>query len=133
MKKKSKTKSKKEPKEEPKTFGGISKSYAEKRESLRRSYLTEKQREQEKPTLQEAQKRLDKQERQAKVDRVKKIGSRAIKRLTAGKALRKPTAKLPNYSARKVLMKGANQGALVREGRTGFFNDEYVKETKWLS
>jgi len=49
------------------------------------------------------------------------------------KILKKPTAKLPSYDPKKVLMKGTGNTKLVREGKTGYFNDEYERETKWLS
>lgn len=49
--------------------------------------------------------------------------------------LKKPSASpIKAISPEKVLTKGLPQRAtLVREGRTGYFNNEMAKEIKWLS
>ena len=54
------------------------------------------------------------------------------KKIKERKILKKPK-RLPSYSPEKVLMKGVGKPALVREGRTGHFSDEYEEEIKWLS
>lgn len=44
-----------------------------------------------------------------------------------------PTIKLQELSAVKALAKGIpSDAALVSKGRTGFFQEEYEKEEKWL-
>jgi hypothetical protein len=53
------------------------------------------------------------------------------KGLFKGKVLSKPTAKLPSTDPKKFIRGGGDR--LVREGRTGFFNEEMMEETKWLS
>jgi len=41
---------------------------------------------------------------------------------------------LPKYDSTKAVAELASKtGALVRQGRTGYFNDEYAREVKWLS
>ena len=51
------------------------------------------------------------------------------------KLLKKPLAKgikrLSAVSAVKNM--ASNTGALVKEGRTGYFQSEYMEETRWLS
>jgi hypothetical protein len=54
------------------------------------------------------------------------------KKLLGQKILKKPKVTLKKISAEKIILKNGNQ-ALVKEGRTGFFNKEMVEETKWLS
>jgi len=49
-----------------------------------------------------------------------------------GKILKKPTAKLPSYNPEKMIMKGISNQALVREGRSKYFDEEYREEIKWL-
>jgi hypothetical protein len=50
-----------------------------------------------------------------------------------GKFLKTPKIKIHPISATKLIspQKGEHH-ALVSEGRTGYFNDEYEKEMKWL-
>jgi hypothetical protein len=50
-----------------------------------------------------------------------------------GKLLSKPKIKIESISSTKLIspQKGEHH-ALVKEGRTGYFNDEYEKEMKWL-
>lgn len=44
----------------------------------------------------------------------------------------KPTAKIKGINPEKFITKGLGKPVLVREGKTGYFNEEYVGETKWL-
>ncbi len=115
------------------TFGGISKKYESKREKLRVSHISKEQRESEKPTLQESQQKLEKQERGEKIKRLEAIGSRVSKRLFGQKLLKKPTAKVPSVNPQRFISKDSARQSLVREGRTGYFNQEMMEEAKWLS
>lgn len=88
----------------------------------------------------ERQLEVDKEERRAKISLAKKkvegIGKSAMNLLTSRgqhTILRKPTAKLPSTDPKKFITKGMGKQSLVREGRTGFFNEEMMEETKWLS
>lgn len=49
-----------------------------------------------------------------------------------GKFLKKPKAKIEKVSPEKFVTKGLTKTPLVKEGRTGYFSDEYEKEIKWL-
>jgi hypothetical protein len=48
------------------------------------------------------------------------------------KFLKKSKEKIKGISPKAVL-RTFEGGSLVREGRTGYFNDEYEKEVKWLN
>jgi hypothetical protein len=49
------------------------------------------------------------------------------------KFLKKPTQKLPSTDPKKFITRGLGRQSLVREGRTGYFNEEMMEEAKWLS
>lgn len=49
-----------------------------------------------------------------------------------GKFLKKPKVKIESISPQKFISGKRESHSLVREGRTGYFNDEYKKEMKWL-
>jgi DNA-directed RNA polymerase alpha subunit len=75
-----------------------------------------------------------------KVDRsrekARKIGERFSKAgssLFKGRLLKKPKLKLPKVSARKAIVSGDDRQSLVREGRTGYFKEEMVREQTWLN
>ena len=55
------------------------------------------------------------------------------KGLFKGKFLKKPKAKLPSTDPKKFITEGLGKQSLVREGRTGYFNEEMMEEAKWLS
>ncbi len=55
------------------------------------------------------------------------------KGLFKGKILKKPTVKPPSVDPKKFITQGAGHQALVKEGRSGYFNKEMMEETKWLS
>jgi len=59
--------------------------------------------------------------------------SKKSKKKKEKRILKKPKIKLPSYDPKRILMKGAGNTKLVREGKSGYFNDEYNKEIKWLS
>ena len=46
--------------------------------------------------------------------------------------LKKPKAKLPSVNPSKFIQSKVNH-SLVKEGRTGYFNEEYEREIKWLA
>lgn len=48
------------------------------------------------------------------------------------KILKKPIAKLKGIDSEKFITKGLVKQALVREGKTGYFNKELMEEAKWL-
>jgi hypothetical protein len=49
------------------------------------------------------------------------------------KILKKPQAKLPSTDPKKFITKGMGKQSLVKEGRTGYFNEEYMEEKiNWL-
>lgn len=50
-----------------------------------------------------------------------------------GHLLKKPTTKIPSVSPKKFITQGGGNQSLVREGKTGYFNEEYMEEAKWLS
>lgn len=49
------------------------------------------------------------------------------------KILSKPTAKLPSTNPKKFITRGLGNQPLVKEGKIGYFNEEYQEEIKWLS
>jgi hypothetical protein len=50
------------------------------------------------------------------------------------KLLKKPEAKLPSTDPKRFITSGMGRPSLVREGRTGYFDEEYMEEKiKWLS
>ncbi len=63
------------------------------------------------------------------------IGRSAGKLLTSkGKRtiLKKPKTKLPSTDPEKFISRGLGNRALVRKGRTGYFNEDTIGESKWL-
>lgn len=86
----------------------------------------------------EFQKRVD-----SNLDKVNRVANNLMSFNLGGKILKKPNAKLPSYSAVKVVKQLADeQNRLVREvpekeivedKRSLFFKREYVGEKKWLS
>ena len=122
------------------TFGGISMKYQKERESIRRSHLTLYAKKQEEKSLQEKKEESRKRERREKIGLVKSrisgVGKSVAKTFTErGKhtILSKPTAKVPSVSPTKFVSRTISNAPLVREGRTGFFKEEMMEETKWLS
>jgi hypothetical protein len=61
------------------------------------------------------------------------LGSRFLTGELSKKLLKKPTAKLPKVSARKAIVSGDDRQRLVREGRTGYFQEELMEEARWLN
>ena len=119
-------------------LGGISKKYEKKREQVRKSFLTKEEKEYEKPSLKGSLEKLKKEERKEKVESVKsklsQLEGRAVKRLFGGKLLKKPKAKLPSTDPKRFITSGLGKQELVSEGKTGYFNEEYIKEKQnWLS
>lgn len=49
-----------------------------------------------------------------------------------GKQLKKPETKLKKIDPKKFITRGLSEGKLVREGKTGWFNEETIGESKWL-
>ena len=50
------------------------------------------------------------------------------------KLLKKPKAKMPSIDPKRFITSGLGKQELVSEGRTGYFNEEYIKEKQnWLS
>jgi len=65
---------------------------------------------------------------------LKKKLNRKKSKGSSKKILKRPTAKGIEPISTKKLLKGLTQDrALVSEGRTGYFKEEYVGERKWLS
>ena len=69
----------------------------------------------------------------SKIVKDKSKKSKKLKKQKEKRILTKPKAKLPSYDPTKMLMKGVGSKALVSEGRTKYFDEEYREETKWLS
>ena len=67
-----------------------------------------------------------------KQEKVKKEKEKKSSGIFKGKFLKKPKLGIKSISPEKVLTSGMGHHALVREGRTGYFNDEYEREMKWL-
>jgi hypothetical protein len=61
-------------------------------------------------------------------------GEKKSKKGTKSKRLlKKPQAKLPSTDPKKFITKGMGKQSLVKEGRTGYFNEEYMEEKiNWL-
>ena len=114
-------------------FGGISMKYKKEREKILSSAKTKKQREYEKPSVQERLAQSKKAERKEKIERLGNIVGRIEKRLLSGKLLKKPKAKLPSTDPKGFITRGLGKPKMVSEGRTGYFNSEMMEETKWLS
>lgn len=60
-----------------------------------------------------------------------KLSKRLSSAFTKGKFLKKPKFKIEGIDPKKVIA-SMPYSPMVREGRTGYFNDEYEKEIKWL-
>lgn len=112
-------------------FGEISRKYRKKREEVRLLHLTPYAKKQEEPTLQERQEKLKKQERQEKIERLKSLGGKVVERLTEGKILKKPKAKIRKVSPIKFITAGISKSKPVRKSS---FEKEYESEKiNWLS
>lgn len=61
------------------------------------------------------------------------VKERKGKKSDTGKFLKNPKIDIESVSAKKIITQGAGKYALVREGRTGYFKDEYERDMKWLS
>jgi hypothetical protein len=64
----------------------------------------------------------------------KKEKGKKEKGVFSKKLLKKPKAKLPSTDPKRFITSGMGRPSLVREGRTGYFDEEYMGEKiKWLS
>ena len=61
----------------------------------------------------------------------KKMSKKEKKEKTSGKYLKKPKIKIQGIDPKKVIA-SMPYTPLVKNGRTGYFNDEYEEEIKWL-
>jgi len=61
----------------------------------------------------------------------KNISNKTIEKTQVKQPLAKGIKRLSAVSAVKNM--ASNTGALVKEGRTGYFQSEYMEETRWLS
>ncbi len=50
-----------------------------------------------------------------------------------GKFIKKPKTKIQGVNPQRFISKDSARQSLVREGRTGYFNQEMMEEAKWLS
>lgn len=121
-------KEKKEKKVSYKGLLSVARDYEKKEKTIRESHYTQKYKEQPK-TLQE---KLSDLEKDKKKEQSKSIYGAIKSILPNKKFLKKPESKIKSISPKAVL-RTFEGGSLVREGRTGYFNDEYEKEIGWLN
>jgi len=149
MVKKKKSSSSKSSSSKTKTFGSLRKEYEKSLEKARNIHLTPAQKKAEKPTLQKRQEQLAQEYSKKKKELIKKklesLGKSASAYLKGALTLKKPTAKLPSYSAKKFISTLAQQqGGLVSQqdplreryenpqvdNRSLFFREEFKREKK---
>lgn len=63
---------------------------------------------------------------------VKKKSKNKENKFLKQKILSKPKAKIKGVDAKKFITSGVGKHSLVKEGKTGYIDEEMIEEMKWL-